>query len=46
MKIDDFKERIDLVDERVVALVRRYPLVFITLVVVSGLVGFALGNFL
>ena len=46
MKTVEIKDRVSKVDERIVALVKRYPFVFGVLVVGAGGVGFLLGKFL
>jgi len=38
----ELKRRAELIDDRIIALARKYPLVFITVVLVSGLLVFVL----
>ena len=45
MKKAEIKDRVSKVDERIVALVKRYPLVFGTVVFVSFVLGFIVSKF-
>ena len=42
----DFKDRASKVDDRVKVLIKKYPLVFASVVLLSMIVGFALGKLL
>ena len=46
MKKAEIKDRVSKVDDRIMVMVRKYPFVFVTVILIGVLIGFVVGKFL